>query len=210
MIRGLLLVLCCAITYSSGHAIRKWQVSTGDGQPGCRTRYEFTKLWRNNLERGQYWECVNIGQAAVARHCPPSTAFLDHWQTCVPDSMYEWTPPYDPPSSPGVALNPCWDLAETGDSCNSTDPCCCDPITPTTTVPVISTTTMMTTTTTTTQAQETTTQASFICTADRLGLRWSGPDSNTYWECYGLMEEPFLISCPPGFVFDFVRQTCTL
>lgn len=200
------------------HAIpKKWQLSTGNGQPGCRTRYEFTKLWRNNHQPSMYWECVEVGQAAVSRDCPPETLFLDYWQTCVPGSRYEWTPPYDPPSSPGDTISPCLDNTGFTESpiccCNSTDTTVIMPQTSTTTLSPPTTTLSPPTTTviasTTTEAAEVT-ETPFICTADRMGLRWAGDTENTYWECYGLYEDPFLISCPPGFRFNFPLQTCVV
>lgn len=181
----------CLLFLSGAHCL--WQLSTGDGQPGCQTRYEMNRLWRNNLHPDMYWECRTLGEAAVGRRCAPSTFFLDHWQTCVPGSMYETTPTYDPPSSP--------------ESCVDCPPCGPE-IQSTTTTVVVSTTTPATTTTTLIETTEA--PVPFICTADRMGLRWAGDTQTTYWECYGLNEDPFLISCPPGFVFDFNQQTCTL
>lgn len=190
MSQKLVTLVLCLLFLGGAHCL--WQLSTGDGRPGCQTRYEMNRLWRNNLFLDLYWECTILGQAAVERRCAPSTFFLEHWQTCVPESMYESTPTYDPPSSP--------------ENCADCPPC--EPQNSgqtTSTTAVVSTTTPATTTITTTEAP-----VPFICTSDRMGLRWAGDTQTTYWECYGLNEDPFLISCPPGFVFDFNQQTCTL
>lgn len=50
--------------------------------------------------------------------------------------------------------------------------------------------------------------APFICTEDRMGVRWVGDTENTYWECLQLNQEPILITCPQGFMFSFPLQTC--
>ena len=175
-----------------------WPMSITNGQPGCRTHYELTRLWRNNYRSELYWECTTLGVPAVSRNCAPGTAFLEHWQTCVPLSMYENTPTYDPPSRPEDPVGPCEPClpCETG-----TTVCPCEPGTD-------SPTTTTTTTTVTPETTTTTTPIPFICTEDRMGLRWAGDTENTYWECYGLYQDPFLISCPPGFVFSFQQQTC--
>lgn len=180
-----------------------WQLSTTDGQPGCRTRYELNRLWRHNVNPSIYWKCTRQGVAAVCTACPPSTFFLEHWQTCVPQSMYEWTPPYNPPSSP----------MDNDDLCGVCPPCA--PVPPNTTFSPPETTSIVietTTVPTTTEVVEIVTEAPtpFICGEERMGLRWPGETGNTYWECYILNEDPFLISCPPGFRFDFDQQTCIL
>lgn len=184
-----------------------WQLSTTDGQPGCRTRYELNFLWRNNWLDNSYWECRTFGQPAVARACPPGTFFQQHWQTCVPESQYIRTPTFDPPSTPWDLTSPC----TAPDTLNTETEC---PCASTTTISATQTTTTTSASpTTTTLAPITTEEVTpppFVCSEERMGLRWAGDSNNTYWECYILNDDPFLISCPPGFVFNFGIQTCIL
>lgn len=225
----LLKTLCLLLLVSNLRASPLWQLSVTDGQPGCRTRYELTRLWRNNHDSHSYWMCSTLGEAAVSISCAPGTSFQDHWQTCVPSSSYEWTPAFNPPSSPDD------DWME-----NSVTECPpCEPITeaPVTTLcpPCPEVTTIcppcpevptlcppcppedngnsedtQTEGSVDTQDSSEETQSSFVCTEERLGTRWPSDSSDSYWECPGLMQEPFLINCPPGFEFNFVRQMCAV
>uniref|UniRef100_A0A1B0EXB9 Uncharacterized protein n=1 Tax=Lutzomyia longipalpis TaxID=7200 RepID=A0A1B0EXB9_LUTLO len=77
-----------------------------DGKPGCRTRYEFSRLWRHGEVNNVFWECTNWRQA-TARQCPKETFFNEWWQTCVPLQMWEETPFMEPPSSAYDDEDPC-------------------------------------------------------------------------------------------------------
>lgn len=209
----LLQILCLILCVSHCRANPVWQLSTSDGQPGCRTAYELSRLWRNNFEISLYWECTVIGRDADPRVCPPGTAFQDQWQTCVPMSTFEWTPPYDPPSRVGQP----WSVTECP-PCDTTTTTLCPPCPPedtTTTTTVCPPCLPETTCPPCPEPEEPVTEDStevggpgFICTAERLGIRWPGESSESYWECPGFMEQPFLISCPPGIQFNFTMQTC--
>ncbi|XP_055693627.1 uncharacterized protein LOC129796010 [Lutzomyia longipalpis] len=78
-----------------------------DGQPGCRTRREFGRFWRNHQDPSRYWECTAWAVGAEVRHCPQYTQFQEEWQTCVPEHMWQWSPPMSPPSRPTDTVNPC-------------------------------------------------------------------------------------------------------
>ncbi|XP_059619047.1 uncharacterized protein LOC132263344 [Phlebotomus argentipes] len=69
-----------------------------DGKPGCRTRYEFTRLWRHSTVNENFWECTNWREA-TPRQCPKQTQFHEWWQTCVPAQMWDETPFRSPPTS---------------------------------------------------------------------------------------------------------------
>jgi len=71
-----------------------------NGQPGCRTQMEFNRLWRNNWDPTRYWKCMQLNVAATQVICPMSTLFLDSAQCCVEVHLWNWTPPFDPPSTP--------------------------------------------------------------------------------------------------------------
>lgn len=110
-----------------------------DGQPGCGIRYEFTRLWRNNNEDGQYWQCTAWQLPARVRHCPSGTLFQDSWQVCVPFDQWRWTPYIEPPTRPYERVAQCEEVViETNPECIDCEcPVCPDeqittPITPTT------------------------------------------------------------------------------
>ncbi|XP_059607769.1 uncharacterized protein LOC132255672 [Phlebotomus argentipes] len=105
----LVLGLCVGIGVAEGFGGRPMPQS-GDGQPGCRTRGEFGRLWRNHEDPTRYWECVAWAQGAEVRHCAPYTQFQEEWQTCVPEHLWQWSPPMSPPSRPTDTVNPCQPL----------------------------------------------------------------------------------------------------
>lgn len=119
-----------------------------DGQPGCATRFEFRRLWRNNLVPEQYWECRQWQEPARVRYCPVATRFLDSWQTCVPYEQWLWTPYLEPPTRPfNAAQDECEELVLIPDECytQATTP---NPTTQTTTEQVTGGSTPSPTTTT--------------------------------------------------------------
>uniref|UniRef100_A0A7G3ATC8 Putative mucin-2-like bombus impatiens n=1 Tax=Lutzomyia longipalpis TaxID=7200 RepID=A0A7G3ATC8_LUTLO len=69
-----------------------------DGRPGCMTRYEFKRFWRNRLDNSVFFNCTVWGESRVIA-CPPGTLFQEAWQTCVPANRFQETPFYDPPTS---------------------------------------------------------------------------------------------------------------
>lgn len=107
-----------------------------DGQPGCATRYEFRRLWRNNLVPEQFWECRQWQEPAQVRYCPMATRFQDSWQTCVPNGQWQWTPYYDPPTRPGnFTADECEEVVLAPNECQPTEP-----VSTTTAVPMTTTT----------------------------------------------------------------------
>lgn len=227
---ALLLLLCV-----TANAYPRWQLSTTDGQPGCRTRYEFTRLWRNNLAPHQFWECTNFGVPAAVRECPPGTFFQDSWQTCVPEALFEWTPAYNPPSQPGDIFSPCQPF-EPEHSVTECPPCVtvCPPCEYTTICPpCVTTTTLCPPCDTTTlcppcpddgngggggggdeggdgnrsESSSESNEIPFDCSPERMGIRWQGPSDLSYWECSSIFGSPTLHTCTAG-AFSFVQQTC--
>lgn len=202
-----------------GAATKLWPAASGDGQPGCRTRYEFTRLWSHNGDPALYYECAHLGRVASLRQCPPGTYFQHAWQTCVPKSAYEWTPPFNPPSSPHDNLDPCH-LSVT--EC----PPCEPPLRPTTTVcppcdsddntdpgevsvtecPPCYTTTLCPPC----EEEDSESHVPFECNEDRVGVRWRDPNGNerVYWMCVWAVGAPTRMECPLGTIFHFERQAC--
>lgn len=185
---------CASPVSASPGENHRWQVSTRDGQPGCRTRYEFTRFWRNNHQSGQYWECVSFGVPATIRNCPPATLFQDYWQTCVPETMYQWTPTYDAPSSPGDLVGPCQDWVE--NSVTECPPCVVETTTTTTLCPPCEI-----------DSPGREPEHPFQCNNERYGILWTGPTVNTYWECETTFGNPLLKTCQFG-NFVFPMQMC--
>lgn len=102
MIRSLPIILIVLLLVKGVVLFPQWRLSETDGQPGCRTEFELTRLWRHNFLPQQYFECIELGRAGVLRFCPPETIFQSSWQTCVPKTTFIYYPTYDPPSRPDV------------------------------------------------------------------------------------------------------------
>lgn len=144
----LLILLICILAMSvSGQLNNNFQppVAADDGRPGCATRYEFRRLWRNNLLPEQYWQCTQWQVPAQVRYCPVATRFQDAWQTCVPFKRWEWMPYFSPPTRPGDHfLEQCEEvIVELPDECKTTettqDPATITPGHSTTPIPVTTT-----------------------------------------------------------------------
>lgn len=216
---ALLLFLC--VTPSVRAYPRRWKLSTTDGQPGCRTRYEFTRLWRHNLAPHQFWECTSFGTPAVVRECPPRTVFQDSWQTCVPEALFEWTPAYNPPSQPGDTFSPCQPF-ETEHSVTECPPCVtvCPPCDTTTICPPVCVTTTLCPPCPDdgngggggggdegVDSSSESNEIPFDCSPNRMGIRWEGSTPNSYWECSSIFGSPTVYTCTAG-TFNFVQQMC--
>lgn len=122
------LVLASALTWQADASNGPPNISpSDDGQPGCGIRYEFRRLWRNNQIPEQFWECKTWRHPAVRRYCPPGTRFQDSWQTCVPFTVWQWTPYFDPPTRPCETVDECQEVV-----INPPEPedCECPPVTP--------------------------------------------------------------------------------
>lgn len=127
---SLLILVICVLTTVTGQVANGNNgeipvlVADDDGQPGCATRFEFRRLWRNNLVPEQYWECTEWQRPARLRYCPVATRFQDAWQTCVPANKWEWMPFFDPPTRPGDEKyhEQCEEvIIETPDECKPTE-----------------------------------------------------------------------------------------
>ncbi|XP_055705685.1 peritrophin-55-like [Phlebotomus papatasi] len=103
----IIFALCLGASVAVDFGGRPLPQSDEDGQPGCRTRREFGRFWRNHEDPTRYWECVAWAQGAESRNCPPFTQFQEEWQTCVPEHLWQWSPPLSPPSRPTDTVNPC-------------------------------------------------------------------------------------------------------
>lgn len=138
-----LILLFAAVATAQFNVDRPPVLADHDGRPGCQTRYEFRRLWRNNLVPDQYWECRRWNERAEVRYCPMATRFQDSWQTCIPITQWEWTPYIEPPTRAGVpSPYECEELIiDPPEECN--------PTTTTSTVAPTGTTTMSTGSTTT-------------------------------------------------------------
>ncbi|GAB0090089.1 hypothetical protein DMENIID0001_047650 [Sergentomyia squamirostris] len=192
-----------------------------DGQPGCRTRREFGRFWRNHEDPSRYWECTAWATGAEVRHCPQFTRFQEEWQTCVPEHLWNWSPPLSPPSRPGDAVNPCEPLDLSTPCPPNGGPTPCPPC-----------------------PDETTTVVCPPCPPEDPGtpenpppeeaVCWGPPPANgglsctapscsfdemnrnllfpsrtptQFFRCAGV-GFPVIINCAPGTCFDFVQQVC--
>ena len=182
----LIISLFSILPLAYGQEGSQWPPAEYNGMPGCNSRYEFRRLWRNNFIPEQYWECVSWGQPAASRNCPPATRFQDAWQTCVPYNQWEWTPYSDPPTKPCEQVNECdewigapkepeippWECPDVEPTTRTTPTMPTTPTTsPSTMTPEVesSTTTESPTMTTTTEATTTTTEAVTTSTQSPLG-----------------------------------------
>ncbi|XP_055692557.1 salivary glue protein Sgs-3-like [Lutzomyia longipalpis] len=148
-----------------------------DGKPGCRTRYEFSRLWRHGEVNNVFWECTNWRQA-TARQCPKETFFNEWWQTCVPLQMWEETPFMEPPSSAYDDEDPC-EVIDIEPECPINPQPTPKPTDPPTTAPVTSPESTTIETTTTETAPETTPEATTTETAPETTVPTTTPEVTT-------------------------------
>lgn len=208
-------LLLAALCIWQVQAVEKWTYSGTDGQPGCRSRFEFTKFFRHNINSNEFWECVRWDQPAQVRTCPPFTFFQDSWQTCVAERVFEWTPRIDPPTSALDNIQACepvmQDVTEFPPcpecpDCSTCGPCNETPD-PETECPPCQ------------EIEETTTEGAglppvsdtpiFTCTSERMGTLWPNVDNPfSYYRCDALHTLPSEIPCHQGTRFVFAAQIC--